>query len=80
MREVDVLIGNSSCFIIEGMTLGKKVIMIGDRQKGRYEEVLKHFADNPYAYGKPGEVSPKIAELLLMLPIPEKPRKAFVDL
>lgn len=77
MLGADVLIGNSSCFIIEGFTLGKKVINIGNRQKGRYEEALKHFADNQYAYGKPGEVSPKIAELLLTLPIPEKPRKAF---
>lgn len=77
MRKAGVLIGNSSCFIIEGMTLGKKVINIGDRQKGRYEEALKHFAANKYAYGVPGEVSPKIAELLLTLPIPDKPRKAF---
>lgn len=79
MMHADFLIGNSSCFIIEGMTLGKKVINIGDRQKGRYESAVKHFASNPYAYGKPGEVSPKIAELLLTLPIPEKPRKAFHD-
>ena len=80
MREADVLIGNSSCFILEGFTLGKEVINIGDRQKGRYEEALKHFADNPYAYGKPGEVSPKIAELLLTLPIPDMPRKEFRDI
>jgi UDP-hydrolysing UDP-N-acetyl-D-glucosamine 2-epimerase len=80
MCEADILIGNSSCFIIEGMTLGKRIINIGDRQKGRYEEALKHFAAERYPYGVPGVVSPKIAELLMTLPIPEKPRKAFRDL
>jgi UDP-hydrolysing UDP-N-acetyl-D-glucosamine 2-epimerase len=80
MQQADVLIGNSSSFILEGMALGKKVINIGDRQKGRYEEAIRHFAKNPFAYGKPGEVAPKIAELLLTLPIPEKPRKEFYDI
>ena len=80
MHHADVLIGNSSCFIIEGMTLGKKVINIGDRQKGRYEDALRHFAADKYAYGKPGEVGPRIANLLMTLPIPEKPRKAWHDI
>lgn len=79
MRHADILIGNSSCFILEGMMLGKKVINIGDRQEGRYEAALRHFAADKYAYGKPGEVSPKIAQLLMTLPIPEKPRKVFYD-
>lgn len=80
MRDADVLIGNSSCFILEGMTLGKKVINIGDRQKGRYEEAIKHFAVERYPYGVPGEVSPKIVEILMNVEIPEKPRKEFHDL
>lgn len=79
MRHADVLIGNSSCFIIDGFTLGKKVIIIGDRQKGRYEDALRHFADNPKAYGEIGNVSLRIVELLLTLPIPEKPRKEWYD-
>lgn len=79
LHECDVIIGNSSCAIIEGMTLGKKIINIGDRQKGRYEDAVKLFTDNKYAFGVPGEVSPKIADKLLTLDIPETPRKPFYE-
>jgi UDP-N-acetylglucosamine 2-epimerase len=71
------LIGNSSSFIFEGMTLGKKVIMIGDRQKGRYEDAVEFFKAEKFPYGKPGTVSPKIVDLLMTLPIPKKPKKVF---
>lgn len=52
MHYADVLIGNSSGFIIEGMTLGKEYINIGDRQKGRYEYALGMF--NQF---KPGAIT-----------------------
>ena len=77
MRNADVLIGNSSSFIFEGMTLGKKVVMIGDRQKGRYEDAVEFFKTDKYPYGVSGEVSPRIVELLMTLPIPHKPRKVM---
>jgi UDP-hydrolysing UDP-N-acetyl-D-glucosamine 2-epimerase len=73
------LIGNSSSFIFEGMTLGKKVIMIGDRQKGRYDDAVEFFKTEKYPYGTPGYVSPRIVDLLLILPIPEKPKKVFYE-
>ena len=79
MYHADVLIGNSSSFIFEGMTLGKKVIMIGDRQKGRYEDAVMFFKRDAHAFGLPGEVSPRIVELLMTLEIPQKPRKEFYD-
>ena len=80
MREADVLIGNSSSFIFEGMTLGKKVINVGDRQKGRYEDAVKLFSQENYPFGKPGTVSGKIADVIMRLEIPDKPRKRFNDL
>ena len=80
MREADVLIGNSSSFIFEGMTLGKKVINVGDRQKGRYEDAVKLFSQEKYPFGKPGTVSGKIADVLMSVEIPDKPRKIFLDM
>lgn len=76
MHYADSLIGNSSSFIFEGMTLGKKVFMVGDRQKGRYEDAVEFFKTEKYPYGIPGEVSPKIVDLLMTLPIPYPVRKA----
>ena len=90
MHHADVLIGNSSGFIIEGMTMGKKFINIGDRQKGRYEDALEFFPTlnerygedyiDPksfYPYGVPGTVGEKIAEILATIEIPDKPRKVL---
>jgi UDP-hydrolysing UDP-N-acetyl-D-glucosamine 2-epimerase len=93
MSHADVLIGNSSAFVIEGMTLGKKTIMVGDRQKGRYEDALKMFAptqkdlddefytptSRKYVFGVPGTVSEQIAKKLLEVEIPKPLRKAFYD-
>lgn len=99
MWEADALVGNSSGFVIEGLTLqqlrgGKpEVIIIGDRQKGRYDDALEMFGaypvlhkvqgwydkDKVFPFGVPGEVAAKIAEKLMTLPIPEKPRKVFYD-
>lgn len=79
MHESDMLIGNSSSFVFEGLTLGKKVIIVGDRQKGRYEDALKMFAKERYPFGEPGTVSQKIAEKLMSIEIPEKPRKVFCE-
>jgi GDP/UDP-N,N'-diacetylbacillosamine 2-epimerase (hydrolysing) len=67
MQNAYVLIGNSSGFIFEGMSLGKKVIMVGNRQRGRYEDALEFFKTEQYPYGKPGMVSTLIAEKLLEL-------------
>lgn len=83
MRHADVLIGNSSGFIIEGMTLqqmnnGKPEIkIIGDRQKGRYEEAIEMFFHQRFPFGRPGQVSYAIANKLMEFDIPEKPRKHF---
>lgn len=77
MYNADVLIGNSSGFIFEGMTMGKKVIMVGERQKGRYDDAVTFFKRDAHAFGLPGQVSPRIVELLMTLPIPNKPRKEF---
>ena len=78
MHEADALVGNSSGFIFEGLTLGKKVVMIGNRQQGRYEDALSLFKrdwQNMYPFGKPGEVGKKIAEKLLSVEIPKRPIK-----
>lgn len=75
MRHADVLIGNSSSFIFEGMTLGKKFINIGTRQKGRYEEAIALFAREQYPFSEPGTVAKKIAERLLSIGIPISPVK-----
>jgi UDP-N-acetylglucosamine 2-epimerase (non-hydrolysing)/GDP/UDP-N,N'-diacetylbacillosamine 2-epimerase (hydrolysing) len=75
MHHADVLIGNSSGFIFEGMTLGKKFINIGNRQTGRYEDTLALFAKNRYPFGEPGTVAKKIADKILSLEIPTKPIK-----
>lgn len=92
MHYADVLIGNSSGFIIEGMSMGKKFINIGDRQKGRYQDALKMFAPGindgyeeaiearKYPFGFPGTVAPRIAEKLRTLPIPETTQKVFNEL
>lgn len=88
MRHADVLIGNSSGFIIEGMTLqemnrslrhafyNKPIInIIGTRQQGRYEEAIEAFLRSDFAFGKPGNVAQKIADILLSVPIPVRPIK-----
>jgi UDP-hydrolysing UDP-N-acetyl-D-glucosamine 2-epimerase len=75
MHEADALLGNSSGFVFEGLTLGKKVVMIGNRQQGRYEDALELFKNDwqhMYPFGKPGEVGKKIAETLLSIEIPRK--------
>lgn len=77
MHHADVLIGNSSGFIFEGMTMGKKFINISERQKGRYEDAVEFFAKEKHPFGIPGEVSPKIAKILMEVEIPDKPRKKF---
>lgn len=91
MFEADVLIGNSSGFITEGLTLmrmraGKpKIIMVGDRQKGRYEDALDMFKikvhpgaiNHIYPFGRPGTISNDIANMLATVSIPETNEKAF---
>ena len=98
MHHADALIGNSSGFIVEGMTLramrnyaaqedmiiwGKgyqkslKIIILGSRQAGRYEDALRLFSQESYPFGKPGEVSTAIADKILSLEIPEKPVKIW---
>lgn len=104
MHEADVLIGNSSGFIVEGMTLqqlhceemlynmlayGKasfkelNIKIIGNRQRGRYEDALAMFKpcwQNPYPFGKPGAVSQAIADKLMSVEIPDMPRKGFHEM
>lgn len=75
MYHADVLIGNSSGFIYEGMTMGKKFINIGDRQKGRYEDAVEMFKHDPRPFGIPGTVGKAIASKILSLKIPKYPRK-----
>jgi UDP-hydrolysing UDP-N-acetyl-D-glucosamine 2-epimerase len=78
MKHADVVIGNSSGFVFEAMTLGKKFINVGNRQNGRYEDALSLFKkdwQDIYPFGKPGEVSKKIAEKILSLEIPVRPVK-----
>lgn len=82
MHYAHSLIGNSSGFIIEGLTMqslgnGPYVHIIGDRQKGRYEEALTMFESNGVPFGVPSKVSQAIADKLMMVQIPEKPRKSF---
>ena len=79
MRHVDVCIGNSSSFIFETMTIGKSVIMIGDRQKGRYEDAAEFFKHEQFPFGKPGEIAPAIAKKILELDFPKIPRKKFYE-
>lgn len=80
MHYADVLIGNSSGFVIEGLTAGKEVIMIGDRQKGRYQDALTMFEREQYPFGNPGTVSKAIADKILSLPMPMKPIKEWHDI
>jgi UDP-hydrolysing UDP-N-acetyl-D-glucosamine 2-epimerase len=77
MRYADCLIGNSSSFIFEGMTLDRPIIIIGDRQKGRYEDAVEFFKQQEYPFGKPGEVALNIAKKILELKMPKYPRKEF---
>jgi UDP-hydrolysing UDP-N-acetyl-D-glucosamine 2-epimerase len=75
LHHADVLIGNSSGFIFEGLTLGKKFINIGNRQTGRYEDAVEMFTKERYPFGEPGTVAKKMAEKILSLDIPVRPVK-----
>lgn len=77
MKKAKFLVGNSSSFIMDGLTLGKHIIMLGDRQKGRWEEAKAMFAKERYPFGKPGKVAPEIASKLMTLPLPTDIRKEF---
>lgn len=96
MYHADTLIGNSSGFIVEGMTMRQEldhrpnrpeIIIVGDRQRGRYEEAQSMFFPNVtpgainyiHPFGKPGTVSKRIAEILATVPIPETTQKVFHD-
>jgi UDP-hydrolysing UDP-N-acetyl-D-glucosamine 2-epimerase len=79
------LVGNSSGFAIEGVTLRQmrndelSIIIIGDRQKGRYEDTLEFCAKERFPLGEPGTVSPLIAKTIMGLDIPKVPCKIFYE-
>jgi UDP-hydrolysing UDP-N-acetyl-D-glucosamine 2-epimerase len=87
MHNADMLVGNSSAFISDGMTLQSMrceagtaeltIKIIGERQKGRYEDSLAMFNRELYPLGRPGTISQLIAEQLATIDIPETTRKIF---